>query len=83
MTRINWPRIAALAVILSLVAFIGLTWVWYFAENGYYGMMGGWGFMTSGWAGLIVLGLMHLSFWVLLIAGIVWLVQIIGDQSQG
>jgi len=29
----------------------------------------------------MVLGLMHLSFWVLFIAGIVWLVQFISDRS--
>lgn len=81
MNKIYWPRIAALAVIVSFILFIGLTWLWYFAGNDSNGMRGGWGFVPFSWSGLIVLGLMHMSFWVLFIAGIVWLVQLIRDRS--
>lgn len=90
MTKITWPRMTALAVIVSIFLFIGLTWLWYFAENGYHGMtpaparragVGDWGFVSFSWPDLMVLGLMHLSFWVLFIAGIVWLVQLISDRS--
>jgi uncharacterized membrane protein len=77
MTKINWPRVAALVAIVSLVVFSVLAWLWYFAGNDYIGMMGGLGFMSFGWSNLIVLGLMHLSFWVLFVAGNVLLVQAI------
>lgn len=90
MNKIYWPRMAALVVIVSFVPFIGLTWLWYFAGSGSNGItlapahsagVRGWGFMPFSWSGLIVLGLMHLSFWVLFIAGIIWLVQLISDRS--
>lgn len=81
MNKLYWPRLTILAVIVSFVLFIGLTWLWYFAGNDSNGMMGSWGFVPFGLSRLMVLGLMHLSFWVLFIAGIVWLVQLISDRS--
>lgn len=81
MPRKNWPRIATLAAIVSLVVFSGLVWLWYFAGNWYIGMMGGLGFVPFRWSSLIVLGLMHLSFWVVFAVGIVWLVRLIGTPS--
>ncbi len=81
MTKVYWPRIAELAVIISFVLLIGLIWLWYFAGNDYVGMIGGWGFVPVSWSSLIVLGLMNLSLWVVLIGGIVWLVRLISDHS--
>jgi len=71
MNKIYWPPIAAVAVIVSFFLFIGLTWLWYFAGNSPNGI----------WSDLTVLGLMHLSFWGLFIAGMVWLVQLIRGRS--
>lgn len=81
MNKLSWPRLTVLTGIVSFVLFIALTWLWYFAGNSFYGMMGGWGLAPFGLSRLMVLGLMHLSFWVLLIAGMVWLVQLIGNHS--
>jgi hypothetical protein len=81
MTGKNWPRTAALAAIVSLVVFSGLVWLWYSAGNGYIGMMGGLDFVPFRWSSLIVLGLMHLSFWVVFIVGVGWLVRLIDDSS--
>lgn len=81
MNKLYWPQLTVVTIIVSFVLFIALTWLWYFAGNGFYGMMGGWGFVPFKWSSLMILGLMHLSFWVLFIAGIVWLVQFISDRS--
>lgn len=82
MTRVNWPRVAVLTVIITFVLSIGLSWLWHWAGYGYYGMMGGWGFVSLSWPTLIAMWLMHLSFWVLVIVGVAWLVQATGNHSN-
>ncbi len=45
------------------------------------GMMGGWGFGSFGWIGMIFMWLIPVGFIVLTVAGVAWLVRAIGGGA--
>lgn len=81
MNKNNWTVVVIVALILLLAA--GL-----FGNRGYGGwgmmgpgMMGNWGFAPFAWIGMSFMWLIPISFLVLTVLGIVWLVRAVGGGN--
>jgi hypothetical protein len=73
MNKMSWPQACIIfAGVISTGLLIGVS-VWDFYH---YGLMGGQGFLVPfNWMELTVLWLIHLSYWIVLIGGSIWLVR--------
>ena len=84
MKKINWTIVAVFSIVLLLVLMVGgsLLGGW---RYGSWGMMGGWGFAPFGWIGMafmmIFMWLIPVSFVVLAVLGVGWLVRTKGGGS--
>lgn len=84
MNKVNWKAITVFGVIVVIVFLVGLS---LFGRWGYWnggmmgpgmmgpGMMGGWGYGTFGWIGMIFMWLIPISFLLLTVLEIGWLVN--------
>lgn len=79
MNTVNWKSVIVFGIIVVIVLLIGLS---LFGGSGYRnwgmmgpGMMGGWGYSPFGWIGMLFMWLIPISFLVLTVLGIVWLVR--------
>jgi uncharacterized membrane protein len=81
MNRVNWLAITVFGFIVVIVFLVGLSLFggWGYGNWGMMGpgMMGGWGYGTFSWIGMIFMWLIPISFLVLTVLGIVWLVKAI------
>ena len=89
MNKINWSAVAVFAVVALLAFFVGVSLLgggWGMMGNWGYGgwgmmgpgMMGGWGFGPFGWIAMLFMWLIPISFIVLTVFGVVWLVRAVG-----
>ena len=87
MNRVNWKAVSVFSVIVVIVFLVGLS---LFGGSGYGnwgmmgpGMMGGCSYGTFGWASMIFMWLIPISFLVLILLGIVWLLNsVIGGGNR-
>lgn len=89
MNKINWTAVEVFGVVILLAFLVGVSLLgggWSMMGNWGYGgwgmmgpgMMGGWGFGPFGWIGMIFMWFIPLSFIVLTVLGVVWLVRVVG-----
>ena len=85
MKKINW----LVVVVVGLLALFLLIGMGMFDGRGYRGygmmgpgMMGGWGYSPFGWIGMIFMWLIPISFLVLIVLGVVWVVQSLSKTTQ-
>jgi hypothetical protein len=83
MNKVNWIVVVAAALIILF----GIGFL--LSGRGYGGwgmmgpgMMGGWGFSPFGWIGMIFMWMIPLSFIILAVLGIVWIVRAIGSGTN-
>lgn len=90
MSKINWTALAVFDIVALLVFLVGVSLLsgWGYGGWGWMGpgmmgprMMGGWGSSPFGWLGMIFMWLIPMSFFVLIILGIVWLVRSVGRSA--
>ncbi|HJW91897.1 MAG TPA: zinc ribbon domain-containing protein [Anaerolineales bacterium] len=90
MNRIRWTAVAIFSVIVLFVLLLGVSLLGGWSYGGWGrmgpgmmgpGMMGGWGFGPFGWIGMIFMWLIPVSFIVLVVLGIAWLVKMIGGAG--
>jgi len=85
MNRINWALVIVFGAVVLLVFLVGASLLGSYVGWGPGwgtidpGMMGGWGFGSFGWLGMIS---MWLFPWDLLALGIVWLVRQVSGPSK-
>jgi len=79
MSKNNWKAVTVFGMIVVIVFLVGLSLFrgWGYGNWGMMGpgMMGGWGNGPFGWIGMIFMWLIQISFLVLSMWGIVWLVN--------
>jgi len=88
MNRINWKVVTAFGVIVVVAFLVGLGL--FGGRTAGWGMMGpgmmrGWGYGAFGWIGAIFMWLIPISFLVLTVLGITWLVNAVtggGDRPS-
>ena len=88
MNKINWTMVAVFSIVVLLVFLVGVSLLGGRGYGGWGmmgpGMMGGWGFGPFGWIGMIFMWLIPISFLVLTVLGIIWLVRAsMGSGSWG
>ena len=86
MNRVDWTVVIIFSVVALLVFLIGVSLLggWRYGGWGMMGpgMMGRWGFGTFGWIGMIFMWLIPISFLVLIVLGVVWVVQSLSKTTQ-
>lgn len=87
MTKVNWKAVAVFSVIVVIVFLVGLNLFGRWGSGNWGmmgpGMMGDWGYGTFGWIGMIFMWLIPISFFVLTVLGIVWLVKALTGGASG
>ena len=74
MNKTNQVSIAVIGVVVLLIFLAGISSLGGWGMMGP-GMMGGWGFGPLGWVGMIFMWLVPVSFIVLTVLGVVWIIQ--------
>jgi hypothetical protein len=91
MNRVNWTAVAVFGVVVLLVFLVGVSLLggWRYGGWGRMGpgmmgpgMMSSWGFSPFGWIGMIFMWLIPISFIVLTVLGVVWLVRAVGGGGN-
>ena len=86
MNKINWTVVAIVVIFALLVLMFGTTLLGGWGYGGWGmmgpGMMGRWGFAPFGWIGMFFMWLIPVSFLVLTVLGIAWLVRTIGGGNN-
>ncbi len=84
MNKVNWTAVIIFGIVVLFVFVVGVSLLGGWGYGGWGrmgpgmmgpGMMGGWGFAPFGWIGMIIMWLIPVSFVVLVVLGVVWLVR--------
>lgn len=79
MNKITWIAVSIFAIVVLLVVLIGTSLIGGWGYGGWGmmgpGMMGNWGYGSFGWIGMIFMWLIPISFLILSVLGITWLVR--------
>lgn len=90
MNKVNWTAVAVFSIVVLLVFLVGVSLLGGWGYGGWGrmgpgmmgpGMMGGWGFGPFSWIGMIFMWLIPVGLIVLVVAGIIWLVRMIGTAG--
>jgi hypothetical protein len=85
MNKANRTVVIIFGVVVLLILFVGASLLdgWGYGGWGRMGpgMMGGWGFGPLGWIGMLFMWLIPVSFVVLVVLGIIWLVRAVGNTG--
>lgn len=90
MKKMNWLVVVIVGFLALLVLFgAGMFEGWGYRNWGYHGwgmmgpggMMSGWGYSPLGWVGMLFMWLIPVSFIVLTVFALTWLVRNIGNNT--